>query len=378
MKQSQAEFKVVFASTESTPRMIKFAEAMGKLCNFHIYFTSRPIGRPFFWSKYRLNDCCSIEKKTWIIFGKSFNYRVYKKIVKSQPDVVILGGFFEITHFFLYLWALFKGVKVVVFSEPFWNAEFGKKRKFWQKKIIAKLFVKYLYGAIDSIWGIGVGTEKFFTEYIGVQGSKVKNITYPVDIENHLLHPLRSQKNNLVFLFPHRLVEWYNPIQCLKWFVEIEQDFKNVSLILNAHGHLRCNIEKMIINYGLTSKIKFADAIKNWDDMANIYANADVLLSTKSVSENSDWSVAEIESLASGMGVIAINNSQGLNDAINSNSSGFIIDSFDNLKAVKESVARYLNEPNLLFDHGGRNRNIARQFSTEAMARKYYELLGSI
>jgi glycosyltransferase involved in cell wall biosynthesis len=369
------KIKIVFISTESTPRMIKFAACMATKVKFHLFFSTRPINRPFFWSKYKLNQWCSIEKGSLILFGRSYNLNIIKKTIKINPDILILGGFFEITNFILYLWGIKNNKKIIVFSEPFWSHPLGKKRKFWQKQIIAKIFVKFLYCKIKSILAVGDQTKLFFTEFVGINESKVYSVTYPVDIENHLNHELRTNKKNLIFLFPHRLIDLYNPIMCLKWFIEIQKYYTDTNLLLNGHGYLRKKIEKIIIEHKLQEKIKFADNITSWDNMANIYKNSDIMISTKSVSHTSEWSVAEIESFASGLGIIAFRNSKGLSSAIDKSKSGFIIDDINDLKSVKDAVSKYINTNGLITQHGKLNRIIVEKFSTESMVNKYLEII---
>ena len=279
-----------------------------------------------FGQDFPLNKYCSVLEDTKRFgTGKYYNPHLIKKLENFDPEWLILSGFFIPSNLVAYWWAKSKGVKVAVLSEAFWVRPAGTKEKIYQNWLFARYFLKALYPSPNLLFAIGNAGVTCFQDKARAPITTIVKSNYPVDIENHLNHPSKGRNDGLMFLFPHRLIEIYNPLKVIDWFYEINKKQKMSKLKMNAFGHLKKKVCEKIRSYKLEEYVEFLEHIESWDALHTIYSGCDVLLSTKSMTQ-SDWSIAEIECFASGMGVIANDSSKGMVEALREQESGFVID----------------------------------------------------
>lgn len=371
--------KLLYVSSSAVPVMIKLAAALNDITESRTLFYTEAWDRPAFWRNFPLNDSCEVLADTVALRpGKYFSTSVFEKAKEFNPDALILSGFTSPSNYALYRWAKRNRKRVIVFSEVFWVKELGAKDRFWQRRLVAGMLSK-IYADVDLVLSVGRTGVDFFVDYCGFPANRVKESHYPVDMSKHLLHPLRQAKSDLVFLFPHRLVPLYNPLLTLNWFSNILLAYPDCKLKMNSFGHLRQEVELRISNLNIADRVEFLDDIQEWDRLHEAYRDSDIMLSTKSLMrEGGDWSIAELECLASGLGVIAYRNATGLANLFAKNNAGHLIDDPNDTASVIRAVETYATDRDLLRTHGTRNREVVKEFSIEATARHYCDSIGEL
>jgi glycosyltransferase involved in cell wall biosynthesis len=276
------------------------------------------------------------------------------------------------------IWATLKKIPVIIFTEPFgrgnsWLSKIGFFRSFF-----FRIFFKFIYRDVKKILAVGELTCDYFRSDLKFDPHQVVKTQYPVDMASTLNHELRNKSADLIFLFPHRLVQLYDPLIALNWFSHIHKHFPDTKLVMNAFGELRDTVEIDIERRGLKQAVSFADEISQWTDLHKVYLSADVILSTKHGLDKStshpwgisDWSIAEMDACASGMGLIVSRCSIGLNSLMDKKNAGYIIDSPSDIPSVLDAVKSYYQEVGLLAQHGERLREGVRKFSTRGFAEQ--------
>tara|TARA_B100000963_G_scaffold284188_1_gene252957 strand:+ start:9316 stop:10437 length:1122 start_codon:yes stop_codon:yes gene_type:complete len=371
--------KLVFISSISTPLMNKFCDELNNHCDATFIFYGEAVNRPKWWRNFIPSKKAKILEDTIKISnGKYYSKSLNKLLSDISPEVIIIGGMTIPSNYFAYKWAKRNKVKVALFSERFGG--YASKLKIFQSfkySLILKKFLKFLYKELDMIFAVNeIGFNDFINEFKFNKKLVIKT-QYPVDMEEILQHKIKENRNNLNFLFPHRLIPTYNPLRAVDWFKAIAYEIPNAQLYINGFGALRGSVEKKIQEEVLKEKVFFIDKISSWSELPNIYKNADVMLSTKSAIQ-SDWSIAEMECAASGMGFIINNNSIGLVKFLKRNNSGFVVNSLDDIEKVVGYAKKYASSNNLLFDHGVKNKKNIEKYSLQKSAIRLINNLNSI
>lgn len=372
--------KFVFISSLSTPMMNKFCEELNYHCNAHFLFYEEAVTRPDWWRNFpKAKNSEILEGTRKLANGKYWNRSLVNRLECIDPDIVVLGGFFIPSNWVAYRWAKKNNKKVVVFSEKLgYSADPKSRRKLTYSKIF-KVLTRFLYSKIDLLMAVSsVGYNNFINDF-GFSSSIVQRVQYPVDMEQHLRMSPRSHDKPLTLLFPHRLIDTYNPLKAIEWFHAIASTVPDANLHMNGFGSLRVEVENKIKALNLAGRVHFMDAITSWDQLPKVYSDADVILSTKSaIPGDSDWSIAEMESAAAGLGFIINNSSIGLVEYLREHSSGFVTDGLDDIDFVVKAAKSYNDDRQLLCRHGESNQKNIRVYSIPNAAQNFIKALKHI
>jgi glycosyltransferase involved in cell wall biosynthesis len=369
--------KIVFIAPVTSPFIDMTNRELGKTEDSLFIYHTIPKLRPKFWSNYQLSKSSYVCESPLEIFpGVYFGFEPLRECLRFSPNVIILHGTLSPSIWWVKIWARFKRIPVIIFTENFGTGNSWISKIGFFRSILFRIFFKLMYGDVKKIMAVGEYACNYFQRDLKFPPSQVVKSQYPVDMNSTLNHGLREINTGLTFLFPHRLVEVYDPLTALNWFSHIHEQCPDTKLIMNAFGALRGVVEEGIERKGLKHVVSFADEISKWEDLHNVYQSADVLLSTKhGVDESetrpwgiSDWSIAEMDACASGMGLIVSRCSIGLNSLMDLTNSGFIIDAPDDISSVLDAVRSYHQEPGLLSQHGQYLRDGVRKFSVSGFA----------
>lgn len=371
--------KLCFISSVSVPFMNKLSIALESYFDTRFVFYDEAVARPKWWRSFPLaHNAVVLTGSKQFGNAKYYNSKVIDRLREFDPDIVILGGFFIPSNWIAYRWAKKNGKKVIVFSEKLGYSSDVKSRKRWQySDTVARIF-RYLYKDVDLVFAVCKVGVDCFTQKFSFSPDRVVRTQYPVDMGLHLEHSLRKASDELVFLFPHRLIDLYDPLAAIEWFNAILEKFPNTSLRLNGFGLLRQQVINKIEQLGIGDSVSFADNIDSWEKLHRVYEGADVILSTKAAIEgDGDWSIAEMEACASGMGFIVTSSSFGLVEQLKSNRSGFVINDSCDLSSVVNAASDYVCLDGILEKHGKINRDKVRQYSIDNTAKTMSDVLFS-
>ena len=375
--------KIAFIAPVSPPFLDMVNRELNNMCKSLFIFHTKPKHRPSWWSNYHLDENSQICKKPREVSpGIYLTLEPLKYCIKFKPDVVVVHGSLSPSLWWVTLWAKYKNIPVILFTEPLGRGDsIFSRSKFFHSRLFRILF-KSIYRDLGEILAVGQITEKYFSEDLQFGCAKVSRTQYPVDMSRLIGHPYRTARSDLVFLFPHRLVSLYDPITALKWFYEINKLFPETRFVMNGFGNLRSFVSSEIKRQGLSESVSFADSIVSWEGLHEVYRSADVILSTKHGRDQSieyswgisDWSIAEMDACASGMGLIVSKCSLGLNQLMHQTESGFIIESPSDLEAVLAAATQYITVDELLVHDGRRLRAAVKKYSVPEYAKNLYGL----
>lgn len=369
--------KIAFIAPVTSPFIdMTNRELQKEIDSLFIYHTS-PKHRPRFWSNYQLSEksyVCGTPVE--ITPGVYLGLEPLRECRRFSPDVIILHGTLSPSIWWIAIWAKFKKIPIILFTENFGTGNSWLSRLGFFKSFLFRSSFKFMYRDVKKILAVGEYTCNYFIEDLKFNENLVTKTQYPVDMALTLNHELREGRPDLTFLFPHRLVSLYDPLTALRWFSCINEKFPGTKMVMNAFGELRESVEIAIEKQGLQGVVSFADEISEWTDLHKVYGSADVMLSTKHGIDQSaespwgisDWSIAEMDACASGMGLIASRCSIGLNSVMARTGAGFIISAPSDITSVLAAVKRYSCEEGLLSSHGQLVRDEIQKYSVPAFA----------
>jgi len=363
--------KLVFVSDIATPQQIKFCKALQKYYKAHFFFYDSSNASRGSWWSIDLGENCLVLNDTWFTKPGIFAYRYYspslnKRLAELNPDLLVLGGFTRPSNYFAYRWAIKNNKKVVVITERSRTPD-GTLRKYgpiWA-------LIKFAYRKVHHVLVTAEDIEEQFKHEFKF-GERVSVCPYAADLDSYFYHTARIKKpnNNYVYLFANRLTNIYNPIDAIKIFKFIFQDYPESKLLMNASGELRIECESLIRELSIENSIEFLDNIPNWETLNEVYQRADVLLFPAKFS-NGNFTI--LEAMASGLGIIISTNVLGIGKLIKDGKNGFVCDG--NLIGYFYAIKQFIEKPELFNEHMEINRSLVKQFTPDAVAQRFYDIL---
>lgn len=366
--------KMVFISNMAAPYQVKFCYSLQKYidCEFWFY-VKRESDRPKWW-EIPLGERCKIMKYSGKFPGIGyFSLGLYYELLKSNPSVIMLGGFMK-HHLVVLKLAKLLNKKVIIMSEPirYVDKETSKSSLLRTKENSSKQLqlAKKLFDGADLYLGMGQTAAKQLIEEFEFPEDKVDHTFYPIDIEEYFNHSLREKQkdDSIRLLFANRLIDRYQPLFVLEVYENLSKKYPNIELYMNSDGPLK----KECVNFTQENQLRnvhFLDKIESWDQMHLVYKKADIILLPATYS-NGNGTI--IEAMASGMGVV-------ISDQINHmeqetlNGKNCFIRELD-INQFVEAVETYIENPELLIEHGKLSRSLIEYAKNDNLAKVYYDL----
>jgi len=240
----------------------------------------------------------------------NFHPDIFNRLSKEKPTIIIAAGF-TLTIIFTFIYARFKRVKFVVFTDSWLHS--ANKLKLYHRVIRRILIPK-----ADALICVGEKGKDYLVEY----GAKQNSIFIsPLAINNSyyqkFYQSFKDREYDIIFSgqFTSRKMPFF-VIDILK---ELKKRNINLSLLLIGSGPL----EKKIINELEEYKISYSyPGFIQQEDLPRYYANAKLLLFP---TEDDPWGLVANESCAVGTPVITCNNSGVAGDLIIHDYNGFVL-----------------------------------------------------
>ncbi|NCD09645.1 MAG: glycosyltransferase family 1 protein [Negativicutes bacterium] len=261
-----------------------------------------------------------------------FNPSLLWKLVRLQPDIVIIGGYNSISSWIALLYCRLFRRKVIM-----WNGSILNSSKFNHSSIRAlkRCFVRYC----DAF--ISYGTKaKEFLEYFGADSCKIFVGCNVGDVEyyrkNAVFESRRVQVTTINLIFVGQLIRRkgiYNLLEALA-----VTKSSNWQLYVVGDGPEESDIKIFCEGKGLSEKVIFI-GFKQKRELSNFYNMGDIFV-LPSLSD--PFGIVYSEALASGLFVIASIYAGASYDIITDGLNGFVIDPHD-IEALAACIDRTIS-----------------------------------
>ena len=232
--------------------------------------------------------------------------------------------------------------------------------------LITKMLRFFLYRRADYLVVQSESIYKWATKFLKTE--MVKIIPNPIKEVKVTKKFESTEQYNIVAL--GRLSDEKGFDILIQAFSKIEKDYPQWNLIIYGEGKRREYLEKLIINYGLESRIKLPGLIKNPLEMlkqADIY----VLSSRREGFPN-----ALLEAMSVGLPSISTKCTGGINEIIEHKKNGLLIDP-DNVSQLCESLSLLMSNKDLRAKLGKEAKDVNKRFSMKTIMNIWEELIFS-
>jgi len=370
--------KYLFISNMASPYQVKFCYSMQQYFDAEFWFYEYiDKTRPQWW-KIPLGEKCKVMKFSGRLPNESyFSIGLFFDMLRFKPDIVVLGGFGK-WHIIASKYAKMLGAKVAIMSEPLRyveNDDQATTKLLSRKNAELKLnSLKKSYKNVDLYIAMGDVAQKQFVEELQFPKEKVINLSYPQDIEKYYDHSLRYKQSGdpITLLFANRLVERYQPIMALEVLKRLSKKYPNVRMLMNSEGAEKQACIDFITENRMTN-VQFLNEIDSWNNMHLIYEKSDILI-LPCVYSNGNGTI--VEARASGMGIVISNQINNIEKHSINNKNCFICEL--NVDEFTKSISKYIDNPEILIEHGKLSRELVKYRRNDATAKKYFDALTQV
>ncbi|MBN1551179.1 glycosyltransferase family 4 protein [bacterium] len=309
---------------------------------------------------------------------------ILKEIKSSSHDVYILSGLYTSPTFLLSARRLEQLKKCwTMWLEQPWPNEYHPQ---WATKLSAKSslvrnlrksLLKWLIKNSSGLICIGTAAKLAYQSF-GMKPENCFIMPYHCDIARYQsvdLSETMSLKDRFdlhgktTYLYSGLLSERKGVDILIDSFNRLTMDNPNTALILLGDGHLR-DFLQAAVNENCRDRVHFAGHVHQ-DNLPVYYSASDVFVFP---SRHDGWAVVINEACAAGLPVIATRQTGAALDLVRDAYNGFLMDRDDAETCLKHM--RFFAENNAsIRSFGDRSREIIREYSLEAGARKLYHIL---
>lgn len=211
------------------------------------------------------------------------------------------------------------------FRQPAWGA--------WGGRLLRRWKLAELHHSSMPIWGIGKFAVDEYRREFGSRRSYF-NLPYFSDLQR-FENAAAAKKAERVFLFCGSLMARKGVDLLARAFVQLACEFDDVRLRIAGAGELGQSLIELL--RPVSERVEFT-GFKNWDELPELYASADVLCVP---SRYDGWGLVVPEGLASGLPVIATDRMGAALEFVQTGINGWLIPADDEmaiLQAMREAV----------------------------------------
>lgn len=309
-------------------------------------------------------------------FKGIINPGLQNEIEQWQPTALLVYGWSFVSHlkciryFHHKIPVLFRGDSTLLDEKP------GIKR------IIRRLFLKWVYARIDFALYAGTNNRNYFLQH-GVPPHRLIHCPHAIDNNRFydsdgLYQQQANQKkaalgfgqNDLVILFAGKLEQKKKPL----FLLELAKQIKNERLkfLVVGNGVLEKEMKEKAAG---DQRIQFMDFC-NQSRMPVIYRMADIFI-LPSQGPGETWGLAANEAMASGLAVMLSAKAGGAADLVEENVNGIVFEPGDVYKCA-ELLKRLLEDKSLLLKMKEASRRIIAGFTYQQNIEAIEKLICSI
>ncbi len=288
------------------------------------------------------------------------NPNLISEIVDWKPDAILVYGWSFKSHFKLLRY--FKGKIPVLFRGDSTLLDESNGIK----KILRRLFLKYVFLHVDIALYVGEANRKYFkanglkNEQLFFMPHAIDNARFNFNEENNakaidLRNSLSIKPSEIIFLFVGKLETKKQPNLLAKAFVECKSP--NAQLVFVGNGILE---EELIKEYKSNKNIHFL-GFQNQSLMPAIYAMCNVFVLPSS-GPGETWGLAINEAMAAGKAIITSDACGASYDLIKNNENGFIFPK-NNFELLKSKIAYFIDNEIKIIKMGINSNKIIQDYS---------------
>lgn len=243
------------------------------------------------------------------------------------------------------------------------------KRSFL-KNILIKRYLKSVLKSARGIMVMGNSAVRYIQE---IYSGPVANIPYSFDLSRLLSFPQLPLKNNpITFLYSGRLVEFRNPLKCIRMFGELVRMYpdKKLKFIISGTGPLMDACLQEIEKQNIKEKVEWIIDFKDWYDIQNLYKKAHILLSLQ---HYSTWGLITQEAMAAGMTTISSYTIFSADQLIVDNYNGFLVPTSEEI--ILKKMQYYVEHPESINLHGKRSREMVKTIDCTQSAKNFCDMI---
>jgi glycosyltransferase involved in cell wall biosynthesis len=274
-------------------------------------------------------------------FKGIINPTLFNKIDTFDPDAILVFGWSFQSH--LKVLRHYSGKKKILFRGD--SNLIDEQKGFSVKKIIRRLFLRWVYSHIDTALYVGTANRDYFLAN-GVGNKKLLFAPHAIDNERfknqtpvNFRETINVDKDAIVFLFAGKLEQKKNPELLIRAFTEIKN--KNCYLLIVGDGVLEKELKNLISvqTDNVKSRVRLLP-FQNQRNMPDVYKAADVFC-LPSQGPGETWGLAINEAMACSLAILVSDKCGCAVDLVKDNYNGFIVKANDleNLKAKMNYLA---------------------------------------
>lgn len=310
------------------------------------------------------------ERVTWgkVNHNNSINYEINSLITiwrKCKPDIVSICFYFSKFSWILRSLCKFNNIPYI-----YGPSEKLIKRNYLFQKIKEKILWLMLKDS-RGVVGIGKGAVE---EFKRICNKPTINIPYCFNLDK-LLENENKIVDKIRFIYSGRLVDFRNPLFTIKIFRKIVDLYGDkVELIISGKGPLYNNCIKLISELKLNKYVIWDNDYKDWYDIHNLYKKGNILLALQ---KYSGWGLIIQEAMAAGLGVVGSKYMEAVNTLIDDGVNGFSVDIFNENEVISK-ICRYLDNPDLIIEHGTMAKKHIKNYDVRILARQYMDFVKTL
>jgi len=296
-------------------------------------------------------------------FTFNFNYDVYKRIRKCNPDRIVVDG-----------WDSFATLAALVYAR-----QYGKEiilkcdSTIHEDSLIRKIsmpYVRFILRFFNSFISAGTAAEEYL-RFLGAR-KKIERFYNTVDVDffarngrlsfsekQHIRERICIGHDSKVIMFSGRLVA----IKCvdllIKAFFIVKREFPKTELLVVGYGPEKQKLKKMA---GVNSGIHFLGH-QGIDEIPKVYGISDILV-LPSISE--PWGLVVNEAMACGCAIIVSDKCGCAKDLVQGN--GIIVEA-GNLNSLVEALRELLSSEERLNQLKQESLKVIQDFRPETLVK---------
>ena len=340
--------KVILIHNIIAPYRHSLFEELSKKVDLTVYYCSiKPSSREWdLWPRkydYKYKVLPRIPIKT-PIEGFSLNPSILKEIIKTKPNVIVIGGYIDPT-----MWLAFAVAKLLKIPIVYWTE--GIKEPWSILGMITRplrmLFVKKSNAVVvpgnlskGYVISLGANAEKVFIAPNAIDNKLFIKTSQKYQSLKEDLKTRLGLKGKVVILYVGRLVREKGIEYLLRAYGKLEQEHNDIALVLVGSGPLESYLKGLANSLHLNFKIIRARAL---EELIKIYSFADIFVLPTLFDV---WGFVINEAMACGLPVIGTRASQAAIEMIRIGENGYIVKEADSQELY--TVLKYLIcNPNL-------------------------------
>ena len=299
--------------------------------------------------------------------------KLCREIVRYRPDIIVLPGYSDVSHWCALLVASFMQMpRLVSFDSTAID-----HHRVWHKELVKKLFVRMCNGGFgygtkskEYLVQLGMPPDKFFVRYQATHNQEIA-ATYTKYLQDRdkKLDDIGAKKRN--FIYVGRLSREKNIELLLSAYARLKRSGSAADewgLIVVGDGPLRQSLEAL----------KTADTVfvggKSWREVPEYYALADVFI-LPSTSET--WGLVVNEAMICGLPVIVSNRCGSAHDLVIEGKNGFSFDPYSEDELL-DRMRSFIEHPNCIREMGFCSQKIIRDYTPLNAARQMHDGLHAV